>query len=65
LIFIQEVLFVKTYEKVVDGFRFLPPTLHALLKKEIPESLRDMLRIPGLGPKKIKALHEQDRKSVV
>ena len=29
------------------------------LKKEIPESLRDMLRISGLGPKKIKVLHEQ------
>jgi DNA polymerase (family 10) len=29
------------------------------LKKEIPESLRYMLRIPGMGSKKIKALHEQ------
>jgi D-proline reductase (dithiol) PrdB len=30
------VLSVKTCEKVVDGFRFLPPTLRDLLKKEIP-----------------------------
>jgi D-proline reductase (dithiol) PrdB len=29
---------VGTDEKVVDGFRFLPPTLRALLKKEIPET---------------------------
>ncbi len=29
---------MKTYEKVVDGFRFLPPTLCALLKGEIPEA---------------------------
>lgn len=29
---------VKTDEKIVDGFRFLPPTLRALLKKEIPEA---------------------------
>jgi DNA polymerase (family 10) len=29
------------------------------LKREIPESLREMLRIPGLGPKKMKQLHDQ------
>jgi DNA polymerase (family 10) len=29
------------------------------LKREIPESLREMLRIPGMGPKKIKQLHDQ------
>ena len=29
------------------------------LKQELPESLREMLRIPGLGPKKIKMLHDQ------
>ncbi|MCX5894349.1 MAG: DNA polymerase/3'-5' exonuclease PolX [Proteobacteria bacterium] len=29
------------------------------LKRQIPESLRDMLRIPGLGPKKIKVLHQE------
>jgi DNA polymerase (family 10) len=29
------------------------------LQKELPESLREMLRIPGLGPKKIKLLHDQ------
>jgi DNA polymerase (family X) len=29
------------------------------LKKKIPGSLREMLRIPGLGPKKIKQLHDQ------
>jgi D-proline reductase (dithiol) PrdB len=34
----QEGIFVETHEKVVDGFRFLPPTLRALLKKEIPET---------------------------
>ena len=28
------------------------------LKAEIPEGLRAMLRIPGLGPKKIKAIHD-------
>lgn len=29
------------------------------LKRQIPESLRELLRIPGLGPKKIKQLHDQ------
>ena len=29
------------------------------LKASIPPGLRDMLQIPGLGPKKIKALHDQ------
>jgi DNA polymerase (family X) len=29
------------------------------LKEEIPPGLVEMLRIPGLGPKKVKALHEQ------
>jgi DNA polymerase (family 10) len=29
------------------------------LKKKIPAGLVQMLRIPGLGPKKVKALHEQ------
>jgi DNA polymerase (family 10) len=29
------------------------------LKAEIPPGLVEMLRIPGLGPKKVKALHEQ------
>ena len=29
------------------------------LKREIPESLREMLRIPGLGPKKMKQLYDQ------
>ncbi|MFQ3652289.1 MAG: DNA polymerase/3'-5' exonuclease PolX [Gemmataceae bacterium] len=29
------------------------------LKAEIPPGLVDMLRIPGLGPKKVKTLHEQ------
>lgn len=29
------------------------------LKASIPQGLRDMLTIPGLGPKKIKALYEQ------
>jgi DNA polymerase (family 10) len=29
------------------------------LKRKIPASLQEMLRIPGLGPKKIRALHEQ------
>lgn len=29
------------------------------LKKELPPGLQEMLRIPGLGPKKIKQLHDQ------
>jgi DNA polymerase (family X) len=29
------------------------------LKKKIPDGLLDMLRIQGLGPKKVKALHDQ------
>jgi DNA polymerase (family X) len=29
------------------------------LRKEIPAGMLDMLRIPGLGPKKAKALHEE------
>jgi len=29
------------------------------LKKKVPEGLLDMLRIQGLGPKKVKALHDQ------
>jgi DNA polymerase (family 10) len=29
------------------------------LKREIPAGLIEMLRIPGLGPKKIKAMHDQ------
>jgi DNA polymerase (family 10) len=29
------------------------------LKKKVPAGLIEMLRIPGLGPKKVKALHEQ------
>jgi D-proline reductase (dithiol) PrdB len=33
-----EVLTVKTHDKIVDGTRFLPPTLRALLKKEIPDN---------------------------
>ncbi|MCE9529855.1 MAG: DNA polymerase/3'-5' exonuclease PolX [Planctomycetes bacterium] len=28
------------------------------LRAEIPAGMRDMLRIPGLGPKKVKALHD-------
>ncbi len=32
---------------------------HEDLKKKIPPGLVEMLRIPGLGPKKVKALHEQ------
>ncbi|MCX7923189.1 MAG: DNA polymerase/3'-5' exonuclease PolX [Clostridia bacterium] len=29
------------------------------LKKSIPQGLMEMLRIPGLGPKKVRAIHEQ------
>ena len=29
------------------------------LKREFPEGVRDMLRIPGMGPKKVKAVHEK------
>ncbi|MCC6277646.1 MAG: DNA polymerase/3'-5' exonuclease PolX [Oligoflexia bacterium] len=32
---------------------------HALLKKKIPEGVVAMLQIPGLGPKKVRALHEK------
>ena len=34
----QEVLIVEAHDKVVDGYRFLPPTLKTLLRKEIPET---------------------------
>jgi len=33
-----EVLPLETNEKVVDGFRFMPPTLRAWLSKDIPET---------------------------
>jgi len=33
-----EVLPVEINEKVVDGFRFMPPTLRAWLRKDIPET---------------------------
>lgn len=33
----QEVLPVKTHDKIVDGFRFMPPTLKAWLGKDIPD----------------------------
>lgn len=33
-----EVLPVEIHEKVVDGFRFMPPTLRAWLSKDIPET---------------------------
>ncbi len=35
---IMEVLPVEINEKVVDGFRFMPPTLRAWLRKDIPET---------------------------
>jgi D-proline reductase (dithiol) PrdB len=35
---IQEVLSVETHEKIVDGFRFMPPGLKAWLKKDIPDT---------------------------
>ncbi len=33
----QEVLPVEAFDKVVDGFRFMPPGLSAWLKKDIPD----------------------------
>ena len=34
------------------------PEYYEKLKKEVPPGLLDMLRIPGLGPKKVRALYE-------
>ena len=34
----QEVPVVEMHEKIVDGFRFMPPGLRAWLKKDIPET---------------------------
>jgi DNA polymerase (family 10) len=52
---IGEGLAQKISELVLTGHL----TYYEELKQELPESLREMLRIPGLGPKKIKLLHDQ------
>jgi DNA polymerase (family 10) len=47
-----------TREVIVELVTTGHSSVHAALKAEIPPGLLEMLEIPGLGPKKIKAIHE-------
>ncbi|HXN07302.1 MAG TPA: helix-hairpin-helix domain-containing protein, partial [Nitrospiria bacterium] len=46
----------ETIRELIDTGR---SSLLEELKKEIPESLMEMLEIPGLGPKKVKVIYEK------
>ncbi|SET69112.1 DNA polymerase (family 10) [Natronincola peptidivorans] len=46
-------------EKVIELVRTEKLDFHEELKKEIPEGIFEILKIPGLGPKKIKLLYEK------
>ena len=49
------------HEKIVEIIRTGNCTYHQKLLKEIPHSLLDLLKISGLGPKKVQILHRELR----
>jgi DNA polymerase (family 10) len=46
-------------EKIEEFFKTGKITEHENLQKKIPEGLLSLLRIPGLGPKKVRIIHDQ------